>query len=71
MNPIFALVTFIVAWLVAIFFAWAFVHGAQILRRQEMAGLITAEQEKSQEQESRTATVTVISPESAELPAAA
>jgi hypothetical protein len=71
MNPIIAFVTFIVAWLIAIFFAWALVHGAQLLRRQEVAVLIAAEQQKSQEQESRTATVTAISQEAAQLPAAA
>jgi UPF0716 family protein affecting phage T7 exclusion len=71
MTPLFSLITFGVAWLLAMVFAWAIVHGAQILRRQEVAGLIAAEQEKSQEQQSRTATVTVISPEAVELPSAA
>lgn len=37
MNPIFVTITWVAAWFIAAFFAWAFVHGAQILRRQEAA----------------------------------
>jgi hypothetical protein len=38
--------TIIVAWLIAAFFDCAFVHGAQILRRQEVATLAVAEQDR-------------------------
>lgn len=38
MNPIF-LIAAVLAWLIAVLSAWAFVHGAQILRRQELASL--------------------------------
>lgn len=45
MNPL-ILASIITAWLIVTLFAWALVHGAQILRRQEAADLITAAQER-------------------------
>lgn len=65
MNPLLP-ATIVLSWLIALFFAWAFVHGAQLLRRQEVAGLIAAEQEREQ-----AATVTSIAPEPGRLPDAA
>lgn len=67
MNP-FVTATIIAAWLVALFFAWAFVHGAQILRRREIAGLVAAEQERALDEP---AAVTSIAPEPGRIPYAA
>ncbi|ACL42325.1 hypothetical protein Achl_4374 (plasmid) [Pseudarthrobacter chlorophenolicus A6] len=67
MNPLLP-ATIIVAWLIGLYIAWAFVHGAQILRRQEVAGLIAAEQEASVDE---TAPVAFIAPEPSTLPKAA
>ncbi|QOT19649.1 hypothetical protein [Paenarthrobacter sp. YJN-5] len=39
MNPPLVSIFCGAAWLIAAFFAWAFVHGAQILRRQEVADI--------------------------------
>ncbi|MET4143976.1 hypothetical protein [Arthrobacter sp. UYCo732] len=68
MNPMLTTAAIIGGWLVAAFCAWAFVHGAQILRRQEAAGLIAAQQERNHEQP---APVTSIAPRPARLPSAA
>lgn len=67
MNPLLP-VTIVVAWLVALFFAWVFVHGTQILRRQEVAGLISAQRAPSVEE---TSPVAFIAPETSRLPEAA
>ncbi|WP_422759115.1 hypothetical protein [Paenarthrobacter sp. C1] len=67
MNPILVTITCVAAWLIAVFFALAFVHGAQILRRQEVAALAAAPQDADQE----TAPATHFTPGSTGLPAAA
>lgn len=64
MNPLLP-VTITVAWLLTVLFAWAFIHGAQILRRQEVAGVISAAQTHEAEQEEPAA---AIDPEPARLP---
>lgn len=46
MNPMVFTVTVVAAWLTGMFFAWAFVHGAQILRREEAASTAVANQSR-------------------------
>jgi hypothetical protein len=64
-NP-WIIVTVAVAWLAGMFIAWALVHGAQILRREEAAH-IASEAVAPEE----LATIQPIAPEADRLPAAA
>lgn len=64
MNPAVVIALISAAWLAGMFVAWAFVHGAQILRREESAAMYAAGG-------SGTASVPSIAPEADRLPAAA
>ncbi|MBG0738722.1 hypothetical protein IV500_04725 [Paeniglutamicibacter antarcticus] len=76
MTTFLIVISVLIAWLVGAFFVWALIHGAQILRRQEVAALIAAEQEHAGRDEADSAdatdaTVISIIPDDAQLQSAA
>jgi uncharacterized membrane protein len=65
-NPLIVVAAAAVAWLAGMFIAWALVHGAQILRREEAAQMASEAVEREE-----LATIQPIAPETDRLPAAA
>ena len=70
MTPTLTIIISAAAWLTGMFFAWAFVHGAQILRRQEVAAIMSRDPATAGHDTAQSA-VTSIAPEPEQLPAAA
>lgn len=66
MTPTLTIIVGSAAWLTGMVFAWAFVHGAQILRREEAAQM--AREAVAPEE---LAAIQPMAPETARLPAAA
>jgi hypothetical protein len=61
MTPVLVTAAIATVWLIGIFFAWAFVHGAQKLRREEAAHLISQDPNRLAT-EDNTASVVSIAP---------
>jgi hypothetical protein len=70
MTPILTIIAGSSAWLTVMAFAWSFVHGAQKLRRQEVAAMMSRDPDTAGH-DSGQAAVTSKAPEAEQLRAAA
>jgi hypothetical protein len=70
MTPILTIIIGFAAWLTGMAFAWAFVHGAQKLRRQEVAAMMSRGPDKAGHDSGQSA-VSSITPEAEQLRAVA